>query len=147
MTSIITGLFRSQSLAPIIALDLENAGVKNSSYIMYLHDHPITKQIKSSLWNYFFKDHLILQDDSLVVSVKAKKPEKVEKVKCVFCGHECLAQHYFENIKFKDARSLDYINKLAAIRAKAQIYSAPATHHHIYHEGISSDTEFGTAYF
>jgi len=58
-----------------------------------------------------------------------------------------LAQHYFENIKFKDARSLDYLNKLAAIRAKAQIYSAPATHHHIYHEGISSDTEFGTAYF
>ncbi|KIA83616.1 hypothetical protein OA84_08975 [Kaistella solincola] len=143
MTSIITGLFRSQSLAPIIALDLENAGVKKSSYILYLH--PIAKEIKTSLWNYFFKDNLILQDDSLVVSVKAKTPERKESVQCIFCGHECLVQNYFENIKFKDARSLEYLHRLAAIRAKAQIYSLPPTHHHISHEGMSSEINFGRA--
>lgn len=143
MTSIITGLFKSQSQAPRIAEDLESAGIKKSSYILYLHAQPIKKEIKTSIWRYFFKDHALLEDDSLVVSVKAKTPERVETVKCIFCGHECMLQNYFEHIKFKDAKSLEYLHRIASIRAKSQIFNLPASNHHHCHDGINTEINFG----
>ena len=143
MTSIITGLFKSQSQAPRIAADFKSAGIKKSHYIFYLHEHPIRKEIKTSIWRYFFNDRAVLEDDSLVVSVKAKTPERIEKVKGIFCGHDCMLQNYFEHIKFKDAKSLEYLKRIASIRAKAQIFHIPETHHHLSHEGMGTEVNFG----
>ena len=74
MASIITGLFKSQSQSQKISDDLERAGFRNSDYIVYLTDAGISKEVKTSVWQSFFNDNRILDDDSLVVSVKVRGP-------------------------------------------------------------------------
>ena len=67
MASIITGLFKSQSQAGDLSTDLQNAGFQDSDFIIYLHDERITKEIKTSIWQYFFKDKTRLEDMIILV--------------------------------------------------------------------------------
>lgn len=143
MASIITGLFESQQQSRKIANDLENAGFKDSDYILYLHDDHINKEVKTSIWQYFFKDKTKLEDDSLVISVKVKNPDQLEQVKTIFSNHQSIHQNFFENIKFREARSLEYLKKIVAIRAKAEIYTPPKISHHEQSDGINSEVSFG----
>ncbi|WHF51992.1 hypothetical protein QGN23_01650 [Chryseobacterium gotjawalense] len=145
MASIITGLFESQSQSHQIGQDLENAGIQNQDYILYLHEENIHKKIKTSIWQYFFKDKTELEDDSLVVSVKVKDPEETEKVKEVFSRNNCIHQNYFENIKFSDAKSLDYLKKIVALRAKAEIFNSPSLNYRGQSEGINAEVNFGNS--
>ena len=105
MASIITGLFKNQSQSKAIAQDLESKGFQDSDYIIYLHDEKISKEVKTSIWQSFFKDKTKLEDESLVVSVKVKSPEQIEIVNEVFTKNNSIHQNYFENIKFRDAKS------------------------------------------
>ena len=84
MASIITGLFKSQSQSQKISEDLERAGFRNSDYIVYLTDEGISKEVKASVWQSFFRDNRKLEDDSLVVSVKVRGPSSTEIVKEIF---------------------------------------------------------------
>lgn len=143
MASIITGLFRSQDQSADISKDLENAGFHDSSYIMYLHERPISKEVKTSIWNSFFNDTVQLEDDSLVISVKVKTAEEQEKITKIFQNNQVIHQNYFENVKFRDAQSLAYLKKLASIRAKAAIYSSPEIRHKSSAVGMSSEVSFG----
>lgn len=143
MSSIITGLFHSQDQSAKISADLENVGFNDSTYIMYLHEKPISKEIKTSIWRSFFNDKTQLEDDSLVISVKVSTPNEEQKVTEIFKNNEVSHQNYLENITMKDAKSLGYLKKVAAIRAKALIYSAPTIHHHDPLSGMSSEVVFG----
>ena len=143
MASIITGLFKSQSQAAGIATDLENAGFENSDFITYLHSEEVTKEIKTSIWQYFFKDKTKLEDDSLVVSVRVKSPEAIETAKAIFNDHECVHQNFFENIKFRDAKSLDYLKRIVSLRAKAEIHSPLNVKYRGQSAGINSEVLFG----
>ncbi|QOW09241.1 hypothetical protein Q73A0000_02140 [Kaistella flava (ex Peng et al. 2021)] len=143
MASIITGLFESQSQSHQIGQDLENAGIQNQDYIIYLHDEKIHKEIKTSIWQYFFKDKTKLEDDSLVVSVKVKEPEQIEKVKEVFGKNNCIHQNYFDHIKFRDAKSLDFLQKIVALRARAEIFNSPHVNYRGQSAGINSEVNFG----
>ena len=138
MASIMTGLFRSQSQSKEISEDLENAGFHEANYIMYLHEKPISKEVKTSIWQSFFNDTTQLEDDSLVISVKVNQPEDEEKITKIFQYHKVVHQNYFQNIKFKDAKSLAYLKKIASIRAKASIYATPNIRHKHSSEGINS---------
>lgn len=143
MATIITGLFKSQSESHAIAKDLENAGFSNSEYITYVHDRHIPKEVKTSIWQYFFKDKTTLEDDSLVVSVKIKTPEQMEIVKKVFSNNDCIHENYFQNIKFREARSLEYLKKIVSLRAKAEIYKPLDNNHRGQSEGINAEVVFG----
>lgn len=143
MASIITGLFKSQSQSRGIAEDLENAGFQNSDYITYLHNEEVTKEIKTSIWQYFFKDKTKLEDDSLVVSVRVRTPEEIDSAKKIFSDHECIHENYFENIKFRDAKSLDYLKRIVSLRAKAEIYSPLNVNYRGQSAGINAEVLFG----
>ena len=143
MASIITGLFKSQSQSRKISEDLENAGFADGDFIMYLHDNHITKEIKTTIWRSFFKDRTKLEDESLVVTVKAKEPEAQEKVKQIFADNGAIHQNYIENIKFKDAQSLQYLKRIVSLRAKSQIFSSPDVRRPGQHSGMSSEVTFG----
>ena len=143
MASIITGLFESQSQSNLIGQDLENAGIQNKDYILYLHDEKINKEIKTSIWQHFFKDKTELEDDSLVVSVKVRDPNQIEKVKEVFSKNNCIHQNYFQNIKFRAAHSLEYLKKIVSLRAKAAIYNTPKVNYRGQSTGINSEVTFG----
>lgn len=146
MASIMTGLFPSQSQSKEISEDLENAGFHEANYIMYLHEKPLSKEVKTSIWRSFFNDNTQLEDDSLVISVKVKNPEEQEKITKIFEYNKVIHQNYFHNMKFQDAKSLAYLKKLASIRAKASIYSTPNIRHKHSSEGINSEVLFGKNY-
>ena len=144
MASIITGLFKSQSQSKAIAQDLESAGFQDSDFIIYLHDEKVTKEIKTSIWQYFFKDKTKLEDDSLVVSVKVKTPEQIAMAKKVLSNNGCIHQNYFENIKFTDL-TLDYLKRIVSLRAKAAIYKSPQVNYRGQSTGINAEVLFGNS--
>ena len=143
MASIVTGLFKSQSQSQKISEDLSNAGFSNSNFIIYRHDDQISKEVKTKIWQSFFKDNRKLENESLVVSVKIKEPESHEKINKIFTENEAVHQNYIENIKFKDARSLQYLKRIVSLRAKSLIYSSPEIKHHGKTNGINSEVVFG----
>ena len=83
IASIITGLFRSQNQSRKISQDLERAGFRDSNYIVYLTEG-ISKEVKTSVWQSFFRDNITLEDDSLVVSVKVKGSVSTEILQKIF---------------------------------------------------------------
>ena len=83
IASIITGLFRSQNQSRKISQDLERAGFRDSDYIVYLTEG-ISKEVKTSVWQSFFRDNITLEDDSLVVSVKVKGSVSTEILQKIF---------------------------------------------------------------
>lgn len=143
MASIITGLFESQSQSKKISDDLENAGFQDGDFIMYLHEENISKEVKTSIWQSLFKDNTTLEDDSLVVSVKAKELEVQEKVHRIFTENNVIHQNLIENIKFKDAESLQYLKRIVSLRAKSEIYSSPEIRQRGAARGINSEVFFG----
>lgn len=143
MASIITGLFSSQNQSKKISEDLEKAGFQDAEYIMYLHEQPISKEIKTSIWQSFFRDDTKLEDESLVVSVKVREPEAREKVKQIFAENNAVTQNYIQNIKFKDAESLQYLKRIVSLRAKSQIYTSPEIRHRGQNPGMNSEVFFG----
>lgn len=83
IASIITGLFRSQNQSRKISQDLERAGFRDSDYIVYLTEG-ISNEVKTSVWQSFFRDNITLEDDSLVVSVKVKGSVSTEILQKIF---------------------------------------------------------------
>ncbi len=143
MASIITGLFSSQNQSKKISEDLENSGFGDSDYIMYLHDNHIPKEVKTSIWQYFFKDSAKLEDESLVISVKVKDSYTKEKVEEIFADNNAVHQNYYENIRFEDAKSLQYLKRIISLRAKSEIFSSPEIRHRGQSQGINSEVFFG----
>ena len=143
MATIITGLFKSQKQSSKISEDLENAGFKDSNFIMYLHDKPVSKEIKTTIWRSFFKDNIQLEDDSLVVSVKISNPEEKAVASQIFKLNDAIHQNFIENIKFSDVQTLNYIKRIVSVRAKSAIYSTPEIRHRGAKGGINSEVFFG----
>ena len=143
MATIITGLFPSQSQSGKIAFDLESAGFRDSDYIMYLLDRQITKDTKMSLWRYFFNETRNLEEDNLVISVRVKTPGCIEKVSRVFDENFVIHQNLIENIRFEDVKSLQYLKRVVALRAKADIYSPREIRFRKGSSGINSEVAFG----
>ncbi len=143
MSSIITGLFESQRQSKKISQDLENAGFANNDYIIYLHGQHVSKEVKTSVWQSFFKDNTKLEDESLVVTVRITDEDSIEKITRVFKDNHVISTNYFENIRFKDAMSLKYLKRIVSLRAKSQIYSTPEVRYHGQSTGMNSEVTFG----
>lgn len=143
MATIITGLFKSQKQSAKISEDLDKAGFKDSDFIMYLHEKPVSKEIKTTIWQSFFKDNIQLEDDSLVVSVKISDPEERVLASQILSQNEAIHQNIIENIKFRDAQSLNYLKRIVSLRAKSSIYSSPEIRHRGTKSGMNSEVYFG----
>lgn len=145
MASIVTGLFQSQSQSRKIAEDLENIGLPSQDYIIYLHEHHVPKEVKTSIWQSFFQDETTLEDDSLVVTARVREPEKRQQIMQLFENNHAIHVNYFENIKFQDVMSLKFLQKMVSLRAKSQIYNSREVRHHEGSSGMTSEINFGTA--
>lgn len=139
MASIITGLFKSQEQAKKISDDLMIAGIPEDQFIIYLHEKAISKEVKTSIWQSFFQDNTKLQNESLVVSVKVDEDGKREIASNIFSKNGVIQENYIDNIKFKDAESLQFIKRIVSIRAKASIYSSPEIKHRNQGRGIDAE--------
>ena len=143
MASIITGLFKSQSQSRKISQDLEKAGFGHDDYIIYLSESNISKEVKTSLWQSFFKDNTQLEDDSLVVTVRVNEHESRDKISKIFEDNGAIHTNYFENIKFREAMSLKFLKRIVSLRAKSQIFSSREVRHHGQNPGMNSEVIFG----
>lgn len=143
MATIITGLFQSQSQSRKISEDLEHAGFAHEDFIIYLQDTQVSKEVKTSIWQSFFKDNRKLEDESLVVTVRVREPEFKDRIMEIFRSHDAIHTNYFENIKFRDAMSLEYLKRIVALRAKSQIFSSREVRHHEQSGGMNSEVTFG----
>ena len=77
--------------------------------------------------------------------MKVKGPEQIEKVKEVFSKNQSVHQNHFENIKFRNARSLEFLKKIVSLRARAEIYKSPNLKYRGKSAGINSEVNFGNA--
>lgn len=145
MASIVTGLFQSQSQSRKIAKDLENIGLPSQDYIIYLHEHHVPKEVKTSILQSFFQDDTTLEDDSLVVTARVRDPEKRQQIMQQFENNHAIYVNYFENIKFQDVMSLKFLQKMVSLRAKSQIYNSREVRHHEGSSGMTSEINFGRA--
>lgn len=143
MATILTGLFPEQQQASKISGDLKTSGFSDDDFIVYLHDKPLSKEVKTTLWQSFFKDNQKLQEDNLVVSVRLREPSDKDRVQQIFTANGALCTNSYENIKFQDAQSLTFLKRIVALRAKAQIASSPQLRHHAQGQGINSEVSFG----
>ncbi len=143
MATIITGLFESQNQAAKIKQDLEKAGIRNEDYIIYLHDETLSNEVKTSIWRSFFEDSTVVCAENLVVSVRVREVEDRETIMDIFYENSALHLNFFENIKFQDAQSLNFLRRIVSLRAKSQIFSAAEVRKRDLSSGINSELSFG----
>ena len=126
MTYTIVGLFASQNQSKAISLGLESNGFKDSDYIVYVTDEK--KVEKKSIWDKLFTEDTheeAAATDSLIVSVAINNSQEAEKAKKVFAENKVVNTYELDNLPFEEAKNLDYVKKVVALKAKMLIYAMP----------------------
>ena len=122
MTYTIVGLFASQNQSKAISQGLESNGFKDSDYIVYVTDEK--KVEKKSIWAKLFTEEAAATD-SLIVSVAINNSQEAEKAKKVFAENKVVNTYELDNLPFEEAKNLDYVKKVVALKAKMLIYAMP----------------------
>lgn len=146
MTYTIVGLFSSQNQSKAISESLESYGFKNSDYIIYVPE--IKKAEKTSFWKRLFSKKIKEENtmvDSLIISIGIENNQQLENVKKVFKENQVVNTYELNDIPFHDAKNLDYIKKVVALKAKMLIYAMPEikTSHTEIHTGINTELNVG----
>lgn len=126
MTYTIVGLFASQNQSKAISQSLESNGFKDSDYIVYVTDEK--KVEKKSIWAKIFTEdahEAAAVTDSLIVSVAINNKQEAELVKKIFTENKVVNIYELDNLPFEEAKHLDYVKKVVALKAKMLIYAMP----------------------
>lgn len=142
----IVGLFKSQDLAKEIATDLEQSGIRNEDYIVYTTNKKEAVVEKRNFW----KKILGLQVaentskiESLITSVAAQNEDEKMNIKKSFEKNNAVKIYEFQDMTLEEAKNLDYVKKVVALRAKSQIYAMPkiSVSRNGLHEGITTEVK------
>lgn len=126
MTYTIVGLFSSQNQSKAVSQSLESKGFKNSDYIVYVTENKTTE--KKSLWSKLFTEDTHEEAavvDSLIVSVKIDNNQELELAKKAFTENKVVNVYELDDVSFEEAKNLDYVKKVVALKAKMLIYAMP----------------------
>jgi hypothetical protein len=146
MSYTIVGLFPSQNQSKDVSKSLENKGFKDSDYIIYINDNkPVEKK---SFWSKIFTheiDEEVTIVDSLIISVAINNNAELEKAKEAFAENNVINTYPLDDVSFEEAKNLDYIKKVVALKAKMLIYAMPEvkTSTSEMHTGINADVNIG----
>ena len=144
MASMLVALFQTQEKAPKVSNDLEQAGIKNSDYIIYKTDNE-DKLPKTSVWQRFFghkKPQFIRTEaDKLITSVEIHNNDEYTDVTKVFKTNEAVHIYEFKDMTIEEAKDLNYIKKAVEIKAKSQIFNVPSNKKYAAHEGMTSEVK------
>ena len=129
MNYTVVGLFESQENAKQVSAGLEENGIKNEDYIIYRTHKGSSTEQKQSFW----KKVLGLEapqpnneGDKLITSVAVHSEDELNTVKKSFEQNDVVKIYEFQDMTIEEAKDLDYIKKIVALRAKSHIYSMPA---------------------
>ena len=122
----VVGLFDSQDKAKKVSTSLENTGIRNEDYIIYKTDRKLPAQ---SSWKKILgleKPQQTPDNDKLITSVAVHSAEELENVKNSFAENKAVKIYEFKDMTIDEAKDLDYIKKIVALRAKSHIYAMPS---------------------
>lgn len=144
MTYTVVGLFQNQEKAGKVSKELESAGIKNSSYIVYRTNNEVRRK-DATLWDRVFNiakpEIPDPERDKLVTSVEIHNDEEMNAVQNVFDNNEVVHTYEFQDMTIDEAKDLNYIKKIIEIRAKSQIFQTPTSRGFHTHEGMNSEVK------
>lgn len=126
MTYTMVGLFSSQNQSKAVSQSLENKGFKDSDYIVYVTENKTIE--KKSLWTKLFTENVneeVTVVDSLIVSVGINNNQELELAKLAFTENKVVNIYELDDVTFEEAKNLDYVKKVVALKAKMLIYAMP----------------------
>ena len=128
MNYTIVGLFPSQENIKEVSAGLEKSGIKNQDYIIYRTDKDNAADVKNNFWTRLFgstKTQANTTTDHLITSVSVKNEEELKNVTKSFNDNKVVKIYEFKDMTIDEAKDLNYIKKIVALRAKAHIYGMP----------------------
>ncbi|MBU4537640.1 MAG: hypothetical protein L6264_06150 [Weeksellaceae bacterium] len=127
MNYTIVGLFPSQENAQEVSEGLEQSGIRNEDYIIYKTNRNSSAEQKQNFWKKLLglQPENTPQDDKLITSVSVRNEEELTSVKKSFQQNDVVKMYEFQDMTIEEAKDLDYIKKIVALRAKSHIYAMP----------------------
>ena len=146
MNYTVVGLFPNQEMSNQISSNLEESGIKNEDYIIYKTNKDSSKEEKRNFWKKLLgtsKPQESVTAERLITSVAAKNEEELELIKKSFAKNDVVKIYEFQDMTLEEAKNLDYVKKVVALRAKSLIYAMPQIKlsRNNSHEGISTETK------
>lgn len=146
MNYTVVGLFPNQEMSNQISSNLEESGIKNEDYIIYKTNKDSSKEEKRNFWKKLLgtsKPHESVTAERLITSVAAKNEQELELIKKSFAKNDVVKIYEFQDMTLEEAKNLDYVKKVVALRAKSLIYAMPQIKlsRNNSHEGISTETK------
>lgn len=143
MAYTIVGLFPTQKQAPQLSQGLENAGIKDSEYIVY--KNKTEQKDNLTIWDRIFlhrRPEVVAKDnDKLITSVEIENDDELRTVTNVFKKNDVVHIYEFKDMTIEEAKDLNYIKKTIEVRAKAQIFSLPQSRVAGVSEGMNSEVK------
>ncbi len=129
MNYTIVGLFPSQENAKEVSEGLEKSGIRNQDYIIYRTDRKNTSEQRQNFWKKLFgqenPETVTPETDKLITSVAVHNEEELSTVKKTFEKNDVVKIYEFQDMTIDEAKDLNYIKKIVALRAKSHIYAMP----------------------
>ncbi|WP_300674850.1 hypothetical protein [Soonwooa sp.] len=104
MASIITGLFNNHSNYKTLENDLENAGIENSQYIVYLNNSG---------------------DEHFSASVQVRDDAHADSISEIFNRNDVNKTYLFNNMTIEEASNFEDLKKRISVLANAQVPTTP----------------------
>lgn len=123
----VIGLFPSQDDAPQVSASLEQSGIKNENYIIYKNAKERSE--KQGFWKKLLGVEAVKNEtpQSLITSVSVQNEQELDNIKKSFAKNKVVKMYEFQDMTLEEAKNLDHVRKIVALRAKSQIYSLPKT--------------------
>lgn len=124
----VVGLFESQENAEQVSKGLENTGIRNQDYIIYKTNRNSSAEQKQNFWKKLLGlqgPQMTQEDDKLITSVEVSSNEELQNVKKSFEQNDVVKIYEFQDMTLEEAKDLDYIKRIVALRAKSHIYAMP----------------------
>jgi len=127
MNYTIVGLFPSQENAKEVSEGLEQSGIRNEDYIIYKTNRNSSAEQKQNFWKKLLglQPENTQQEDKLITSVSVRNEEELTSVKKSFQQNDVVKMYEFQDMTLEEAKDLEYIKKIVALRAKSHIYAMP----------------------
>ncbi|MBU8882963.1 hypothetical protein CBW16_09570 [Flavobacteriaceae bacterium JJC] len=127
MNYTIVGLFPSQENAKEVSEGLEQSGIRNEDYIIYKTNRNSSAEQKQNFWKKLLglQPENAQQEDKLITSVSVRNEEELTSVKKSFRKNDVVKMYEFQDMTLEEAKDLEYIKKIVALRAKSHIYAMP----------------------
>ncbi|MBP3840143.1 MAG: hypothetical protein J6D35_04195 [Chryseobacterium sp.] len=128
MNCTVVGLFESQENAKQVSAGLEKSGIRNEDYIIYKTNKNSSAEQKHNFWKRLLglqAPKKVKENDKLITSVVVNSDEELTNVKKSFEQNDVVKIYEFQDMTLEEAKDLDYIKRIVALRAKSHIYAMP----------------------